>query len=167
MTCVQDVMTRDVTVIEAGSDVHELEKLLLRERIHGVPVVDADGRLVGVVTQTDLLNWHFASGVDGAGYFDRSTLRAAVSESRRLAVTDVQAARIDEVMSARVFCIAPDRPIAEAAAMMIRRWVHRLVVVDDELHVIGVVSSMDLLHCLPGAQEALRRAESDDPAQTA
>jgi len=51
---VADLMTRDVAVINRKSDVHELEKLLLEKRVHGLPVVNDEGILVGVISQTDL-----------------------------------------------------------------------------------------------------------------
>ena len=63
---VEDLMVRDVTVIHWDSDVHELEKMLLREKIHGVPVVDDAGRLMGVVSQTDLLAWLQSDDSDDA-----------------------------------------------------------------------------------------------------
>ncbi|MBW2579330.1 MAG: CBS domain-containing protein [Deltaproteobacteria bacterium] len=71
---VGDLMTRDVAVINRKSDVHELEKLLLERRVHGLPVVNDDGILVGVISQTDLLAWHYNTGVDGAAFYDNSRL---------------------------------------------------------------------------------------------
>ncbi|MBW1845073.1 MAG: CBS domain-containing protein [Deltaproteobacteria bacterium] len=69
---VADLMTRDVAVINRKSDVHELEKLMLERRVHGLPVVNDDGILVGVISQTDLLAWHYNTGVDGAAFYDNS-----------------------------------------------------------------------------------------------
>ena len=65
MEKVLDVMTRDVETVGSDCEVPELEKLLISKRIHGVPVIDKDQRLVGVISQTDLLAWHYMVGVDG------------------------------------------------------------------------------------------------------
>ena len=62
---VEDMMVKDVRTVRSDADVHELSKLLLKEKIHGVPVVDPEGRLVGVVSQTDLLGWHFGRASTG------------------------------------------------------------------------------------------------------
>ena len=70
---VEDLMTRDTAVIRADADVHELEQRLLRDGIHGMPVIGKDETLVGVVSQTDLIAWH---------YFSESTVRG--STRRRL-----------------------------------------------------------------------------------
>ena len=75
---VEELMVRDVRIVRADTDVHELEKLLLREKIHGVPVTDADGKLVGVVSQTDLLAWHFSTGA-GDPPLQRSDLKWTMS----------------------------------------------------------------------------------------
>jgi len=66
---VKDLMISDVAVIRDDADVHELEKRLLKDRIHGMPVVDAKGTLVGVVSQTDLIAWHYFTGVDGVPFY--------------------------------------------------------------------------------------------------
>jgi len=112
MKQVADLMTRDVAVINRTSDVHELEKLLLEKRVHGLPVVDDDGILVGVVSQTDLLAWHYNSGVDGGTFYDLSQLRVADDASMAdLRLTDIQTAAVEEVMSPVVHCIRADLPI--------------------------------------------------------
>jgi CBS-domain-containing membrane protein len=167
-TRVADVMTRDVETVRLEDDVHALEKLMLKKKVHGVPVVDDAGKLVGVVSQTDLLAWHFHTGVDGASYYGDPGLLIPGIDPRTLKVDDIRTAKVEEVMSPLVYCIGPDRPLAEAAAMMIRKWIHRLVVVDDEHHVLGVISAIDLLHSFPGAKEALHdvanSGESEDSA---
>jgi CBS-domain-containing membrane protein len=153
---VRDVMTRDVEVVRRDADVHELEKLLLAKQVHGVPVVDSDGVLVGVVSQTDLLFWHFNTGVDGAGFYnDSELLQADEPASSPLRLSDIKSAPVEEVMSPVVHCIKPDRPLAVAASTMIEKRIHRLVVVNEELHVIGLVSAIDLLRALPGVEHLL------------
>jgi CBS domain-containing protein len=157
-TLVSETMTPDVVTIRQDRDVHELEELMLDKKVHGVPVVDETGRLVGVVSQTDVLAWHFEAGIDGASFYGDAELLPGKAEPRDMKLSDGRTAKVKDIMSPLVYCITDDRPVVEAAAMMIQRWIHRLVVVDDDLHVRGVVSAIDLLHCLPGASEALRRA---------
>jgi CBS domain-containing protein len=162
-TLVKETMTRDVATIRQDCDVHELEKLMLREKVHGVPVVDESGRLVGVVSQTDVLAWHFETGVDGASFYGDSGVLLDQEGARDLSISDIRTATVKEIMSPLVYCIAEDRTIVEAAATMIRNWIHRLVVVDTELQVRGIVSAIDLLHCIPGSTNTVHevhRAQS-------
>jgi CBS domain-containing protein len=166
MKQVADLMTRNVAVINRKSDVHELEKLLLEKRVHGLPVVNDDGILVGVISQTDLLAWHYNSGVDGAAFYDTSRLQANDETSTTgLRLTDIQTASVEEVMSPLVHCIRADLPIAEAASTMVRQRIHRLVVVDESLQVQGVISALDILRAIPGVEE-LVQPETESRAAT-
>jgi CBS domain-containing protein len=154
---VADLMTRDVAVINRKSDVHELEKLMLERRVHGMPVVNDDGILVGVISQTDLLAWHYNTGVDGAAFYDNSRLHVTDGDATAgLQLTDIQTAPVEDVMSPMVHCIRADRPIAVAAATMIQQRIHRLVVVDETLRVQGVISALDILHAIPGVEERIQ-----------
>jgi len=163
---VADVMTRDVAVINRKSDVHELEKVLLERRVHGLPVVNDEGILVGVISQTDLLAWHYNSGVDGGAFYDTSRLHVSNENSiAGLRLTDIQTASVEEVMSPLVHCIRADLPISVAAATMIRQRIHRLVVVDETLRVKGVISALDVLRAVPGVEE-LSEAEAGVRAAT-
>ena len=151
---VADLMTRDVAVINRKSDVHELEKLLLEKRVHGLPVVNDDGILVGVISQTDLLAWHYNSGVDGVAFYDTSRLQVDDEDSMAgLRLTDIQTAPVEEVMSPLVHCIRADMPIAVAASAMVGQRIHRLVVVDETFRVQGVISALDILRAIPGVDE--------------
>ncbi len=161
---VADLMTRDVAVINHKSDVHELEKLLLEKRVHGLPVVNDEGVLVGVISQTDLLAWHYNSGVDGGAFYDTSRFHVTDEASMAgLRLTDIQTAPVEEVMSPLVHCIRADLPIAVAASTMVDQRIHRLVVVDETLRVKGVISALDILRAIPGVDE-LVQTETDTRA---
>lgn len=155
-TTVSDLMTRDVVVVRSDLDVHELEQLFLKLGIHGAPVVDENDRLVGVVSQTDLLSWHYQTGHDGGGFYEPPDLRGA-DRIRGLSIADIRTAAVREVMTPLVHAVRPENTVAEAAARMIRHKIHRLVVVNAELHVLGILSAMDLLKLVPGAAEASTR----------
>jgi CBS-domain-containing membrane protein len=136
-TRVRELMTSRVATISRGSALHDLERLLVERRIHGVPVVDEADRIVGVVSQSDLLTWHYATSAGTGG-------EEAEPDARR--------ARVEEIMSPLVHCIAPERTLAEAAVRMLREHIHRLVVVDDEFRVVGILAAVDLLRALPGVE---------------
>ncbi len=156
---VDDLMIRNVAVIRSDADVHELEQKLLRDSIHGMPVVDGDGTLVGVVSQTDLIAWHYFTGVDGVPFYSAHGPMIPYEEDSSLRLSDVRTADVSELMSPIVYCICPDQSIALAAARMIARQIHRLVVVDETGRVIGIVTATDLLRMLPEVEQALEDAE--------
>lgn len=159
VSTVEDVMVRDVALIQSDADVHELEQKLLRDGIHGMPVVDDEGTLVGVVSQTDLIAWHYFSGVDGSTFYRSDQQMPEREEYGDLRLTDIRSARVAEVMSPVVYCICPDQSIALAAARLISRQIHRLIVVETTGRVLGTVSAVDLLRAIPGIEEAIEEAD--------
>jgi CBS-domain-containing membrane protein len=80
-------------------------------------------------------------------------------DTKDLRLTDIRSARVSEVMSPIVYCICPDQTIALAAARMVTRKIHRLIVVDESGRVMGIVTASDLLRTLPGVDDALAEAE--------
>ncbi|MDQ7006937.1 MAG: CBS domain-containing protein [Acidobacteriota bacterium] len=174
---VKDFMTTEVVTVRRDADVHELEKLFIEHRVHGLPVVDENDRLVGVVSQTDLVSWHYQLGIDGAGFYDlpqlqpprevedeeNPTLEQEEREEREretLPLSDIRTARVEEVMTPLVHAIREENSAIEAAARMLRHGIHRLVVVNGELRVLGIVSAMDLLRLIPGVESTARTVVS-------
>lgn len=123
---VGDLMAIDPVTVSVDATIEEAEELLRRNRISGLPVVDLAGRLVGVISQTDLL------------YLAMPTVAGLIRHSGRRV-------RVGEVMSTPPVTIGDDVPIAEAARIMDRERLHRLVTVDQAGRPIGVLSSMDFV----------------------
>ena len=78
-------------------------------------------------------------------------------------MTDIKTASVEEVMSPVVHCICPNQSIALAAARMIDRKIHRLVVVDEAGKVLGIVSAIDVLRAVPEVKQALGEVEDERP----
>ncbi len=118
---VRDVMTRDVATVTPDMTVVDLARLLDGKNYHGVPVVDPDGNLVGVVTTTDLAE---KAGVDGGGLREGLLVR--------------------DIMSPPSGVIAPEATLLDAARVMVSRSFRRLPVVEGR-HLVGIISRFDLL----------------------
>jgi CBS domain-containing protein len=117
---------------------------MVENRVSALPVVDARGHCVGVISVTDLL------GVTK----DLSDELNALSVSRgldhevlvqQLEEADVLTEQVKNWMSTEVISVGRESTIQHAAREMLRNRVHRLVVLDDQRHVTGIVSTMDLL----------------------
>ncbi len=142
---VRDVMSTDVVVAHLDTPFEELVKLLLDHDIAAVPVVDAEGKLVGVVSEADL--------VSRAAYGHRRH-RALQMMGEYLAGGDPQWLRkaagdkASELMNAAPVTVTETQDVRRAARLMLERRVKRLVVVDAGQHVVGIVSRHDLLPAL-------------------
>jgi CBS domain-containing protein len=123
---VADLMTLDPVTVPVDATIEEAEALMREFRITGLPVVDAHDRLVGVISQTDLL------------YLAMPTVRALIRNQN-------SGIRIGEVMSTPPTTVEGVSTLAEAARVMDRGRLHRLVVIDAEGRPIGVLSSMDFV----------------------
>jgi CBS domain-containing protein len=128
------VMTPFPVVVHRDAPLDEVAELLAQNDITGAPVVDGDGFLVGVISQTDLVRMAASSGPNGARWAG-FTARHVMSHEPVTAVADV--------------------PLAAAVRRLERHGVHRLVIVaDDGATPIGVVSITDLLPLLVDAADA-------------
>jgi CBS domain-containing protein len=122
---VREVMTKGVVSVSADSPIGEAARLLDTYHISGLPVVDRDGQLVGVVSQTDLL-------------------RARVIDHLWNAMPGLA---VRHLMTAPAVTAREGMPLDEAASLMEERQIHRLVVVgEDGRTPIGVLSVSDLVH---------------------
>lgn len=123
---VADIMTIDPIVVPVDASVEEAARLLHANSITGLPVIDAFGALVGVISQTDIV-----------GVLD--------SPVGRLIRTRPSGLRVGELMSSPAVTVPFMGSAREAARLMIESRVHRLVATDDAGRPVGVVSAIDLV----------------------
>jgi len=148
-------MTTPVITVAPDTPVKEIAQLLLTHHISGVPVVSPEGKLVGIVTEADLL-YKERPEVEEPGLlrlFRRGQLAEAERKAEGLVARDV--------MSSPVVTVTEETPLREVAALMARRQVNRVPVVRGD-QVVGIVSRADVLRALVRAddeiKEAVRRA---------
>ncbi|WP_042365662.1 CBS domain-containing protein [Streptacidiphilus neutrinimicus] len=145
---VDDLMTREVTSVQADTPFKEIAEILTGEEISAVPVLDGSGRLIGLVSEADLLRKQAAQAEpEGRGPAPRSA-----SEFE----PGVAAATARDVMTSPVFTAHSGWSVVEAARAMKQHGVKRLPVVDDLDHVIGMVSRRDLLRVFVRTDRAIR-----------
>jgi len=132
-------MTTEVVVVHAQTPFKEVVRALDHDRISGVPVVDGDGVLVGVVSEADLLRNGLAR--DGRGGVARLARRwLGLGRSGKPAGV---AAR--DLLTSPAVTVTADASVAEAARLLDRHGIKRLPVVDGAGRLVGIVSAGDLL----------------------
>jgi CBS domain-containing protein len=153
---VQDVMSRRVLTVQPGETLKEAARLLTEHRISGLPVVDGDGRVLGVISEADLLvkergreprrGGPLAWLIDPLDVVDRLKLDAHV---------------VGEAMTAPALTIEPGRPVAVAAELMIEKGINRLPVVKNG-ELVGIVTRADLVRAFARGDEEIAREIRDD-----
>ncbi|MFF4398915.1 CBS domain-containing protein [Streptomyces sp. NPDC001480] len=137
------VMTTDVVRASYGTPFKEVARLLADHRISGLPVVDEDEKVIGVVSETDLM----ARQADTPDPYEpkhRSLIAALTRDGRRRAAKAV-ARTAGRLMTEPPVTVRAEDTIVEAARTMAQRRVERLPVVDDEDRLVGIVTRRDLL----------------------
>lgn len=144
---VTDFMSRDVITVNPETAIKEVIQILADRHLGGLPVVDKAGKLVGVISETDLL-WQ-ESGVTPPPYITLLDsiiyLKNPATYERDLHKALGQTAA--EVMTNKPITIAPDKPLSEAARIMHDRRIHRLFVVEGDT-VLGVITVGDIIRAM-------------------
>ncbi len=141
-----DIMSRNVICVPKDADLRDLGKLFLSKRITGAPVIDRDGDLCGVVSQTDLMYYQLSR--DDELVLPSDFYHTARVEGHSIAkgfqIEDVNTGTVEEVMTPVVHAVVETTPVAAIAQMMTRRHIHR-VIVRRGLKVAGIISALDVL----------------------
>lgn len=154
---VQDVMTTDVATTGPGTPLKEAALELVRRRISGMPVVDGDGHVLGVVSEADILAKEGDDRRGGGGF-----LQWLVDPGDPWITARFDAVTVGDAMSQPAQTIAPDRPLADAATIMLDEGINRLPVVDDDGKLIGLVSRGDLVRAFARPDDEIRHEIQED-----
>ena len=152
----QDVMTTQVTTIEAGATVRQAAKRMLERRVSALPVVDAKGRVIGIVSEGDLVR-RAELGTEAA----RSWWLRMFAEDGARDYLRTHGASVADVMTRPVIGVRRTTPLHEVARLMEKHRVKRLPVLEAG-RPVGVVSRADLVRKIAVAPaKAAPRAQSD------
>ena len=152
----QDVMTTKVVSVAPHTPVAEIAKLLLERQISAVPVVGDDRRLLGIVSEGDLIHELGQDGAQRSWWLDL----LASPQARAAAYLKSHGRLARDVMTRSIIAVAPDTPLPQIARLLEARRIKRVPVVQDG-QLVGIVSRADLLRAfaLQPAAEAAARAD--------
>jgi CBS domain-containing protein len=153
-----DVMTWGAITVEPEASVARAVRLMLQNKISGLPVVDGEGRLVGMVTEGDFLR----RGELGTQRQRPRWLEFLLGPGR-LAAEYVQSSgqKVIEIMTIEPKTITPDTPLADVVRLMERHRIKRLPVVQNG-KLVGIVSRANLLHALASVAGEVKAPAVDD-----
>jgi len=156
----RDVMNPEVLTVRVDLTVRELAAFLTEHQISGAPVVDRDGRVVGVVSVTDVAENDaerpgLVDDPSGPGFAVRGWEERMNPEDVRSLHVESDDLLVRDIMTPTVYTVPDDTPVPKLARAMVAGRIHRLLVTRKS-RVVGIVTSLDLVRLLAGGQAAAR-----------
>lgn len=145
---VADLMTREPILARSKMSVKEAIKILADRRISGLPVVDENDLLIGIISETDLM-WQETGATPPAYIMVLDSVIYLENPSRyEQELHKALGQTVGEVMSRDPVSIAPEKSIQEAAKLLHERNIHRLPVLDPAGKVIGILTRGDIVRAM-------------------
>lgn len=159
MMTVLDVMTREVTTISPDTTVQKIATLLYTRRISGVPVVDSENRVVGMVSEGDLM---VHAGAVGEAPRQRSWWLGLFGDTSKSAenYAKTHARTAADIMSTKVIGVTEDQALADVAKLLEKNRIKRVPVLRDG-RLVGIVSRANLLQALAVSAPAVPISADD------
>ena len=147
MITVRDIMTTNLITVTQDMDIAGAAKILLDNRINGVPVVDDSGQLVGILCQSDLITQQKKLPIPTLFTFLDGLIRLTSMKQLEKQVSKIAALTVSEAMTPKPVTVKLDTRLETVAALMIDSNFHTLPVVEDS-NLVGVIGKEDVLRIL-------------------
>jgi CBS domain-containing protein len=154
---VRDLMTTNVATVERSATLKDVAAILAERRISGLPVVDAAGHVLGVVSEADIVQKEAIRPRRAGGLLRRLGVHDGRTDAKLAART------AGEAMTSPALTIGADRAVAEAASLMVEKGVKRLPVVAGE-KLAGIVTRADLVRAFIRPDEQIAREIREEVA---
>jgi len=153
MLKVKDIMTKEVITVSPEAEIVYATKLLLENRINGVPVTNEAGKLVGIICQSDLIAQQKKLPVPSFFSFLDGLITLTSMKQFEKEVQKIAAITVAQAMTPNPVTVRPDTDIEAVAALMVDNNFHTIPVV-DEGELVGIVGKEDILRTLIPRPEA-------------
>ncbi len=148
MIKVKDIMSTNIISVKPETEILEAARLLLENRFNGLPVVDDNGKVVGIICQSDLVAQQKSLPIPNLftfldGFIPLTSVKKMESEIQKIAAITVA-----EAMTLKPVTVRPDTGIEAVASLMADKKFHTLPVLDDDGNLVGIVGKEDLLRTI-------------------
>jgi len=147
MVNAQDIMTREVFSVSPETDIEELARLFVEKKVGTLPVIDDQGRLCGIVSESDLVERDQPLHIPTVISIFDWVLYLESEKKFREELKKITARKVSEICSGDVVTCGPETSVPEIARLMTKHHVHLVPVVEGE-KVIGVVARLDVIRSM-------------------
>ncbi len=148
----KDLMTEKVVCVHPETPIHTLIKILVKNRINGAPVVDKEGKLVGVVSKTDVVEYDEKTSkkrgdISKKSFYHDTNGKLKKAFDKILKAKTFGKSVVKDIMTSHVITAQATDTIDRLAKIMYDKKIHRIIIQDKE-QVVGVVSTLDILNAV-------------------
>lgn len=146
----KDIMTKEVITVHPETEVVQAAKLLLEHNINGLPVVDKDGGLQGIICQSDLISQQRKISLPSFFIVLDSIIPISSYKNIEKELHKMAAITVGEAMTPNPISVGPESGLEEIATLMVKKNIHTLPVIDQG-KLVGIIGKADILRTLmPG-----------------
>jgi len=152
MLTAKDIMTRNVTTVGAATTIEELARILMEHKISGVPVVDDNENLIGIVTENDLISRDKRLHIPTVmRLFDAFIVLESQSKIEK-EIKRMTAVTVNDIYTKKAITVTEGTPVQDIATIMSEKKVHLIPVVEgkNEKKIIGIIGKIDLIRGITG-----------------
>jgi CBS domain-containing protein len=146
---VRDIMSSPVITVAPETSIQDVARTMRDHHISGVPVVDADGKMIGIITEVDLISRHAPAQEPHYISLLWAVIPLRIDDYARYKeqVRQILATNAEQLMSRKLATIHPDDPVERAAQLMVKPGHSSLPVVEDG-RLVGIVTRTDLVEMI-------------------
>lgn len=144
MLTAKDIMTRNVSTVKKDTTINELSRLFIEKKVNGIPVVDDDNSVIGMVTQSDLIEQNKSLHIPTVITLFDAVLFLESEKKFEADVKKLTGTKVEDIYSANAVTVTQDSELGEIASIMAERDIHTLPVVEDG-KLVGIIGKLDLI----------------------
>lgn len=149
----KDIMSREVFVINEADSVRDLAVMLLTNKINGVPVVDDQNQVVGIVTESDLIFQNKRVHIPTAVAILDSFLFLESPDKMEQELKKISGSQVSDICSYELVSVTSETDLEELATLMAEKKVHTLPVMDNG-QLVGVIGKSDIIRTIAEGMQA-------------
>jgi len=147
MLTAQNIMTSEVITVKENATVRELAALLLTNNISGAPVVDDAGKVIGVVTESDLIFQNKKVHLPTAFAILDAFVFLERPEKMEMELKKIAGSKVGDICSRKLISVGPETELEELATLMAEKKIHTLPVM-SEGRLVGVIGKSDIIRTI-------------------
>ncbi len=148
----KDIMTKDVITVDPETEVIQAAKLLLAHHINGLPVVDQEGHLQGIICQSDLISQQRKIPLPSFFIMLDSFVPITSYKNIEKVLQKMSAITVKEAMTANPVTVGPETDLEDIATLMVKHSIHTVPVVDQGM-IVGIIGKEDILRTLMSGEK--------------